>query len=106
MKTFFTACLTVACLAGARGQGTVDFNNHVMYTTLTRVYLGGDHQVVGDGSNEYSDTSLTPGTTDWSGYTPLLGTNYMAQLLARNGVFQPESTLLQAVPVTTFRTAT
>jgi hypothetical protein len=91
-------------MASACGQGVVILNNRVTGTLITRVYLGGNHQIVGDGSNEYSDTSLTPGTTDWSGYTALFGTNYMAQLLGAPGKNQAESTLLPAVPATTFRT--
>jgi hypothetical protein len=46
---------------------------------------------------------MTPGTLDWSGYTPLLGSNYMTQLLAAPGMNQPETTLLPSLPVTTFR---
>jgi hypothetical protein len=106
MKAFFTVCFAIACVGYSRGQGTVALINRVPGTVITHVYLGGDHQIVGNGSNDYSDTSMTPGTVDWSGYTGLLGSNYMAQLLAAPGMNQPESTLLPSLTVATFRQTT
>src|SRR5215472_6749594 len=106
MRAFFTVCFTFACVAYSPGQGTIEFNNRVFGTLITHVYLGGDHQIVGNGSNDYSDTNMTPGTVNWSGYTGLLGTNYMTQLLAAPGMNQPETTLLPSLNVGTFRNTT
>jgi hypothetical protein len=66
--------------------------------------LGGTGQVVGNGTGDYRDTTLTPGTVNWSGFSLLSGSTWFAQLLAAPGGGQTESVLVPATPATTFRT--
>jgi len=79
-------------------QGTVVFNNRITGTLITHVYMGGSSQLSGNGN-----TDFPAGTTDWgSGFVPLAGNAYSTALLAG----PTAGALLQANPVTTFRTGT
>jgi hypothetical protein len=94
----------LACAASVFGQGTVVLNNHVFGDVITHVYGPNPNQPygqVGNGTNDFP-----AGTTDWTGYTALSGTEYTVELWAANGANQPESALQPAVPRTTFRTGT
>jgi hypothetical protein len=86
--------------ASVLSQGTVIFANRVVGELITHVYLGGDHQISGNGPND-----IPGGTQDWTGFTGLLGTGYTAQLWAADGPNQPESSLEPVLPTTTFQTA-
>jgi len=86
-------------------QGTIVFNNRLTGTLVTHVYSG-------PGSIQGNNASDTPaGSTVYpAGYT-LIGTtgglqasSTFAQLLGASGFNQPESSLLPALGVTTFRT--
>jgi hypothetical protein len=92
--------------ASVLAQGTVIFNNRLGSTT--HVYGGGATTIRGNAPND------TPaGSTSYAGLT-LIGANFLggtfgasttfAQLLAANGANQPESSLLPAAGITTFRT--
>jgi hypothetical protein len=104
MKKLILTAIAVTCAVGVFAQGTIVFNNRVVGSVITHVYLGGTAQVVGNGTGDYSDTTLTPGSRDWTGYTALSGSGYMAQLLGATGAGQPESALGLGTPTTTFRT--
>jgi hypothetical protein len=103
MKKLILTTLTVVCSTGVFAQGTVIFNNHVVGSVITHVYIGynGIFQYIGNGSSDYSNTDMIPGTRDWGGYTGLSGSEWCAQLLAAPGTGQP---LIGGTPVTTFRT--
>lgn len=101
MKKVLLTLAAVACAASVFAQGTVIFNNRVAGTIVTHVYLGGDTQLVGNGP-----TDFPAGTFDWTGFVPLQGAGYSAQLLAANGAGALESALVAAPVVTTFRTGT
>ncbi len=107
MKKLILTTLTVVCSLGVFAQGTVVFNNRVSGAVITHVYFGGYYApIVANGSNDYSDTTMTPGTFNWSatGYQLVMGSTWCAQLLAAPGANQPVSALIPASPVTTFRT--
>ena len=87
----------------ALAQGTVVFNNLVSTAVITHVYLPlpanpGCVQF-GNGAGDYP-----PGTTDWTGRTPVSGSGFSAQLFAAPGADVPVDSLTPALPVTTFRT--
>ncbi len=104
MRKLILTTLTVVYGLGVFGQGTVIFNNRVAGSVITHVYLPGTSQIVANGSNDYSDSTMIPGTFNWSGYTLVSGSNWYAQLLAAPGSNQPESALMPGTPATTFRT--
>ena len=106
MRKLIFAAMFVACASGGFAQGTVVFANHATGSINTRVYFGGTSQIIANGTDEYSDSTMTPGTFNWSSYAPLQGTQYLAQLLAAPGSNLPEQALVPATPVTTFRTST
>jgi hypothetical protein len=101
-----TAILSLALtLTGAAvfAQGTVIFNNRITGTLVTRVYgPNPNNPSLSQAGNGPDDTPA--GTTDWSGYTPLSGAGYSAQLWAAPGANPPLSPLQPATPMTTFRT--
>src|SRR5258708_3246187 len=92
------ALYLIACDSTSLAQGLVVFYNQSSLVK-TRVYLGGDHQIAGNGPNDYP-----AGTQDWTGFTPLTGTGYPAQLWFAAGPNQPESSLQPVLPTTTFLT--
>jgi len=99
-KLLITAC-AVACAASVIAQGTVNFNNRVVGSVLTHVYLGAAPGQQGNG------TADTPaGTKDWTGFALLSGSGYSAALLGATGSAVAESSLsFGASPNTiTFRT--
>lgn len=104
MKKLVLTALAMACAVGVFAQGTVIFNNRVVGTVVTHVYLplasNPSLSTVGNGAGD------TPaGTVNWSSYTPVGSASYLAQLLAANGANQAESSLVAASsPATTFRT--
>jgi hypothetical protein len=89
--------------AGAFGQGTVLFNNRVVGGVITHVYLplpgNPDLVQLGNGTADYP-----AGGTDWTGWTPVSGAGFSAQLFAAQGADVPVNSLAPALPVTTFRT--
>jgi len=101
-KLILTAC-AVTCAASVFAQGTIQFNNRVSSTLTTHVYVGGNSSRVGNGP-----TDNPSGPADWSGYTLLTGSGYMAAILGANGAGVAESSLtFGANPTTTsFRTGT
>jgi hypothetical protein len=80
------------------GQGTVVFNNHVPGTVMTHVY-NAYLCFTGNGTNDFP-----VGVTDWSAFTGLTGSGWFAQLLVAPGADQPDSALVPASNLTTFRT--
>jgi len=99
MKKLTLVACALACAASAFAQGTVQFNNRVTGSLITYVYLGGNSQIRGN-----SATDTPTGNRDWTGYTKIAGSGFVAALLAANGSGQAESALQQAAPTTTFRT--
>jgi len=101
MKKLALASLALTCAASIYAQGTVNFYNRVTGTLVTHVFSGGVSQRVGNGSGD------TPtGNTDWTGFTPIAGGTYFAQLLAAPGAGVPEGSLSPQGATTTFRTGT
>jgi hypothetical protein len=114
VKKFLSGFFLIWDLAAAScsGQGTVVFSTHISGLIVTHVYapLSSEptYHLTGNGS---ADTPT--GTQDWSGFSligtgglsgPYGGATTFAQLLGVNGADQPESSLVPAVPTTTFRT--
>jgi len=107
MKKVIVTALAMSCAVGVFAQGTVVFNNRVAGGT-THVYGGGLSQTQGSGAADNP-----AGSTSYAGLT-LIGANGVsglygagttfAQLLAANGAGVPESSLLPAAGITTFRT--
>src|SRR4051812_27159996 len=105
MKTFALIGFALLTALGVFAQGTVVFYNRLGSTT--HVYGGGNRTIQGNGPNDNP-----AGGTSYAGLT-LIGANGLiglygaattfAQLLAANGANQPESSLLPAAGVTTFR---
>lgn len=99
MKRYLiTLGLLTAC-ASVLAQGTVIFNNRVTGTLVTHVYWGGNQQLSGNGPDDYP-----PGNRDWTGFTPLSGSGFMAQLLAADLNSEFPSLQPARTPATTFRT--
>lgn len=103
MKKLILAACALTCAASVFAQGTVVFNNRVTGTTVSKVYapLTSNTSLAqsGNGSADYP-----AGTTDWTGWTALAGTTYSAQLFAASGTVTDASSLVGALPITTFRT--
>jgi hypothetical protein len=96
MKKLILTGFAVACAGSVFAQGTVQFNNRSA-PVVSRVYLGGNSQKVG---NAPGDTPA--GTVDWTGYTALTGSGWMAAIMGANGSGQAESSLtFGANPTTT-----
>jgi len=87
----------------ACAQGTVNFANRVYGTLISYVYQNQCSQVWGQIGNGPND--LPPGTTDWTGFQKLSGSNYLAQLRAAPVADAPDYALRFALsPPTSFRT--
>ena len=100
MKAKITIALLLAAGLNLWGQGTVVLNNHLSGTIITHVYYNPTvfvWELVGNGTDD-----LPPGTKDWTGFTPLTGSGWMAALLAAPGAGVAESSLtFGANPTTT-----
>jgi hypothetical protein len=86
----------------AGSGGTVVFANRIVSTLQTRVYYnpGVDYQLRGNGTGDFP-----AGTTDWTGFTAITGSGYMAAIMGAVGSSQPESALAfgSSPTTTTFR---
>jgi hypothetical protein len=112
MKKLTLTVITLAAVCASPnvfGQATVIFNNRITGTLVTHVYSFPDEFGGGLRGNGPGDTP-TGTTTYGAGYT-LIGTvgglsasTTFAQLLGAPGFNQPESSLLPAQGVTSFRT--
>jgi hypothetical protein len=98
--------LLLFCAAGATSalaQGTVVFDNRVVGSVISHVYLPlpANPGLVqsGNGTADYP-----VGTTDWTGWTLVTGGGFSAQLFAAPGADVPVDSLAPAIPITTFRT--
>jgi hypothetical protein len=101
--------ITTACVTSVFAQGTVSFVNRSSGGT-THVWYGGNthFQFHGNGPNDLPN----PGSVDYAGLGMLLigttggmnGPTTFAQLLGAPGAGAPESSLLPALGITTFRT--
>jgi hypothetical protein len=101
MKTIIV--LLTLTLGGAVlfAQGTFILDNNIPGTLVAHIYLASSLQGVraGNGPND-----TPPGTQDYSGFVPLAGPGYSAQLYARPGVTSEEASLVAESPVTSFLT--
>lgn len=104
MKKLVLTGLAVTCAVSVFAQGTVLFNNRVVGTVVTHVYLPlASNPSLSTTGNGAGDTPA--GAVNWSSYTPIGSASYLAQLLAANGAGQAESSLVAASSApTTFRT--
>jgi hypothetical protein len=104
MKKLILAAIVTSFGINVFAQATVVFNNRISGTLITHVYIGPRGEIQGNGPGD------TPaGTTSYAGYTLIgtagtpAGSNYLAQLLGAPGFGQPESSLLPALGVASFR---
>jgi hypothetical protein len=97
------AVLWLISIATASGQGQVAFDTHVINVVISKVYLPSPAQPglvqIGNGP-----TDFPPGTTDWTGWTPVAGNGFTAQLFAASGAGVPVDSLAPAFPTATFLT--
>jgi hypothetical protein len=100
LNLFPAATLIAMGIQSASGQGRVFLNNHV--GVIAHVYLPSpDHPGVLQIGNGPSDSP--PGATDWTGFTPVSGDGFSAQLFAAPGADVPINSLAPALPITTFQ---
>lgn len=106
MKKLILTGIAVTCAVSVFAQGQVNFANRVAGSVITHVYgpspTTPSQAFSGQGAND-----LPTGSTDWTGFTALLGAGYTAELWGAPttaGVIQPETSLQAATPTTTFRT--
>jgi hypothetical protein len=71
-------------MASTYAQGTVEFYNRVPTVVISHVYLpsSANPGIVQIGNGPYD---FPPGTTDWTGWTPVSGAGFSAQLFAAPG---------------------
>ncbi|MCX6887710.1 MAG: hypothetical protein NTX27_22045, partial [Verrucomicrobia bacterium] len=105
MKKLVLASLALTCAASVFAQGTVILNTRVTGTLVTHVYgpkagAPGFSQV-GNGAN---DTPV--GATDWTGFTAVSGSGYLAALLSAPGQNAAEASLVLNSQTQSFRTGT
>jgi hypothetical protein len=99
MKKLILAAIAVTCAVSAFAQGTILFKNSQSASIYsTHVYIGATAKF-GNGA-----TDFPADVTDWSAYTALSGSGYMAQLLT--GTTATEASLVAQVGTVTFRTGT
>ena len=100
---FFSALLLGCGRASLLGQGVVNFSNRAVGTVITHVYLPSPATPglvqIGNGASDFP-----VGTTDWTGWTPVSGAGFSAQLFASPGADVPVDSLAPGFPITTFRT--
>jgi hypothetical protein len=86
---------------GSLAQGRVEFANRVVGVTISHVYLPSPTTPgvvqIGNGPSDFP-----AGATDWTGWTPVSGTGFSAQLFAASGADSPVDSLAPALPVTSF----
>jgi hypothetical protein len=103
VKSFILQALCVANVASALAQGQVSFNNHAVGEVISHVYLPSPASPgfvqIGNGTADFP-----AGTTDWTGWTPVSGAEFSAQLFAAAGGGGPVDSLAPAFPITTFHT--
>jgi hypothetical protein len=107
MKKLILAAVATTCAVGVFAQGTIVFNTRISPGgPIVHVYSGGAGQIQGNGA-----TDTPAGSTVFGGGYTLIGTSggltassTFAQLLGASGFNQPESSLVPAAGITTFRT--
>ena len=103
MQTISLSLLLIFGITSTLAQGTVIFNNHVTGTVISHVYLPSPATPgvvqLGNGPSDFP-----AGATDWTGWSPVSGDKFSAQLFAAPGADLPANSLAPAFPITTFRT--
>ena len=101
MKKLFLTLAAVAAVTNGFAQGTVNFNNNVPGTVVTRVYMP-DNSGAQNSRTGNTATQTPPGTQV---YTSALvtGSGFTAQIWSAPGAGQPESALI-GYTTSTFRT--
>jgi hypothetical protein len=93
----------VSNAASVLAQGTVIFANDAKFSVVCHVYLPSPAfpglVQIGNGPSD-----VPAGTTDWTGWTPVSGTGFSAQLFGAEGRDVPVDSLAPALPITTFGT--
>jgi hypothetical protein len=78
MKIAIAVIVLVTAAATSHGQGTVKFDMNVPGSVVAHAYITYSLPIqIGNGPGDYP-----AGTTDWTGWTPLTGDRYSAQLWA------------------------
>ena len=112
MKKLILAAFAVTCATSVFAQGLIAFQNRLTGTIVTHVYAP---LATATGFSQLGQgTADTPtGSTDWSAFTRIGATGVnvqyggaytLAQIIGAPGNNQPESSLVPANPVTSFRT--
>ena len=103
MKIMLLLSTGIFCSVSAFAQGTVIFDNRVSTVAISHVYLPSPTSPgvvqIGNGPSDYP-----AGTTDWTGWNPVSGNGFSAQLFAAPGANIPRESLVPGFPITTFRT--
>src|SRR5262245_9059022 len=103
MKIALSSLLLVGVAwIGAQAQGTVRFDNNIPGLLVTHVYfpsLPSMPQIHGNAPND-----TPPGTQNYTGYVPLEGQGWSAQLVGAPGADRREDSLEPALSITTFQT--
>jgi hypothetical protein len=100
---FSLLALCVFSMAKAVAQGTVLFDNYIPANVISHVYMPiptspGQVQI-GNGTADFP-----VGPTDWTGWIPVSGSGFSAQLFGATGAGMPVDSLAPAFPITAFRT--
>jgi hypothetical protein len=103
LEHFLPLLLLLLSRSPGLAQGVVNFNNRLAGTSTSHIYGPltnfPSFSQTGNGPND------TPhGDQDWTGFTPLEGSGFMASLMSAPATNAPESALVFVGPVTTFRT--
>jgi hypothetical protein len=105
MKAIWFLLGAIFAAVRSLGQGTVVFNNRLPGTLVTHVYFPSPaNPGLVQSGNGLGD--FPAGTTDWTGWTPVGGAQFSAQLFAAAGSGAPMESLAPAFPITTFGTGT
>jgi hypothetical protein len=99
--SFLPLILSTVNPPGTLAQGTVWFANH-WFGGVSRVYMPSPASpgLMQTGNGPSDDP---PGTTDWTGWTPVTGSAFSAQLFGIGGANAPADSLRPAGPITTFQ---
>jgi hypothetical protein len=107
MKKLILAAVATTCAVSVFAQGTIVFNNRVAGSVISHVYWSPPGSPLTQGSGA---TDLPVGSTTFPGNYILIGTagtpagsNYLSQLLGAPGFNAPESSLLPAAGIASFR---
>jgi len=105
MKKLVLASLALTCAASVFAQGTVVFGNRFTGQQTQWVYGSkpgaASFSQIGNGNADFP-----VGTTDWTGFTRVSGSSYLAALMSAPGANAADAALAFSANTTSFRTGT